>query len=485
MKTNELIIEMYNLFKLSKYNDVIDVAIINIGLIVTLIGRLIENKDFTYNIFINHKHDIKNNNITKYTDIELFELFSYIILNIIQINTIFEYNEKEEFATPKFNTLYSVILADDEYKLKLFILYVLLFSFESHIREQFDDYNQYVYVGIDYEFNNRQIAVMQLNFERASSIDVKMTTYSHIWLINPSELDKPLLEIMIKYLMRNKKIYKILHGADSLDVPYMYFDLFSSDIQTIRDFTTRYIDTRFLCEYFKIHQNDGKKCSIYEALLYFNTITQDKYDYLEKTHADMGPVQDISWNIINLKNDIPSLKYALFDVLFIKRFYLDIHHKALTEAKNYYTHYHMITKLIQYVVLERRAITNTTEIIKKEVDQINNYYFFHNDIKYNLIDVFNKVMNIEFSDNTLKISHLLEITYLRTYLILIIKKIVYSYLSHKFLIIEKKGVKFDKSKIQMENYYIDLEINGFKHIIPFVKLIENHIVLAINKEFFS
>lgn len=473
MKSDELITKVYNLFNNNKYEEAIKISIDNIGLLVSLVGRIIENKKFSqYNLFIKESSELK---IKPKNDTEYLLLYSWIILSIMEKYHSLIYYEEEEFNNPKYKVRYPVILADDDLKLNLYLLFMIIFSFEAHYREILSDsHNKQTYVGIDYEFNNRQIATMQLNFERASSKTKK--TDSFIWIINPAELNETKKVILIKYLMKNRKIFKILHGADSLDVPYMYYEMFDSDKSTIRDFTSRYIDTRFLCEYFKIHQDDGKKCSIYDALLYFGTISKKQYDNLNDTHDKMGPVQNISWNIHNLKNDLYSLKYALYDVLFLKKYLLDIHNKAKSEAPNFYMHYTDITRLVQFIILERRDTTDITPKLKAQIDKMNNFYFFHEDKKNNLIEVFNKIKDkIKFNDGSFFLSHLLNINYLRTHIIIIVKFLIYSWVCKKFKVFEKKGVIFNKELINSNTFFEDLEIYNLKHLIPFFIKLNNRI----------
>ena len=473
MKSDELITKVYNLFNNNKYKEAIKISIDNIGLIVSLVGRIIENKKFSqYDLFI--KESSKFNTNSK-NDTEYLLLYSWIIMSIMEKYQSLVYYEQEEFNNPKYKVRYLVILADDKLKLDLYLLFVIIFSFEAHYREILNNsHNKQTYVGIDYEFNNRQIATMQLNFERASS--TANNTDSFIWLINPSELDEAKKNILIKYLMKNRKIFKILHGADSLDIPYMYYELFNSDKLTIRDFTSRYIDTRFLCEYFKIHQNNGNKCSIYDALLYFGTISKKQYDNLNITHDKMGPVQNISWNIQNLKDDIYSLKYALYDVLFLKKYLMDIHNKAKIEAPNYYMHYIDITRLVQFIILERRDVTDMTPKLKTQIDTMNNFYFFHNDNKNNLIEVFNKIKEqIKFDDNSFLLSHLLNINYLRTHVIIIVKFLIYSWICNNFKVFVKKSIVFNKDLIDSNTFFEDLEIYNFKYLIPFFIKLNNRI----------
>ena len=103
----------------------------------------------------------------------------------------------------------------------------------------------------------------------------------------------------------NKFIKKILHGSDSLDIPYMYNQLLDKDPEKIISFTKTMIDTRFLCEYYKLTKSDpsNNKCSIYDeesdrsAIYYFNVISEKQQEKLSDVLKSMPPPHDIVWNI--------------------------------------------------------------------------------------------------------------------------------------------------------------------------------------------
>lgn len=459
MKVKELILILYKYYKNNDYESVIQTGINNIGLIIKLVGRLIDNRDFdSYNSFITKdtKLDDKTFDINKMSDGLALMIYMKIILNIIDSKKSLIYNSKEEFNHSLYDIDYPSILADTKDKLDLFILFLPVYSFEAHgIAFQLHSRPQF-FTAIDYEFNQREIALMQINCERSNSEKIKTT--SVIWLINPTHLEKDKYDLMIKYLMRNKKIIKLLHGADSLDVPYMYNTLFNNDHDAIMDFTFRYIDTRFLCELFRIHQNEEGKCAIYDALLYFKTITKEKHDQLENTHTNMGPVENISWNINDLHKDIHSLKYAIFDVLFLKKFIFDIFTRVKNKRENFYNTYITVSKITQFVTLERKKITTIVDKLKKRVDIMNNYYFFHNGIKFNLINIFNAVIkHITFRNINFKFNYLISINYIRTPLLIIVKAFIYNYIANIYKVMEKKAHVFNKDSIDLTSFWNELQ----------------------------
>ena len=52
--------------------------------------------------------------------------------------------------------------------------------------------------------------------------------------------------------MANTNILKILHGAESLDIPYLIDDNFNLELEPSINFFLSMIDTRYMCEYLNI-----------------------------------------------------------------------------------------------------------------------------------------------------------------------------------------------------------------------------------------
>ncbi len=287
-----------------------------------IIKLLFDNKNKLIEILVPYSVSVYD----LYTrDRKIVSLIRLVILHLIEQYYKLKLKEGTEIKHPKSKITYVVTIADDEIKRKLFTLYLLVYYLEAEIRKNMEnkpsnEMNIKAHVGIDYEFNNRIIALMQINFETVA--DSNINTNSYIWLLNPSEFDEPSTKILIKYLMTNTTIYKILQGPESLDIPYMYNIMFEGDKETILKFTSKIFDTRFLCEYFRYSVGADKKCSIYYALEYFNTISKEKYDGLELSHDRMGPVQDVSPNIHKMSSF--HILYALYDVLFLQHYLVDI-----------------------------------------------------------------------------------------------------------------------------------------------------------------
>jgi|SaaInlStandDraft_4_1057021.scaffolds.fasta_scaffold01721_10 hypothetical protein len=406
------------------------------------------------------------------TDKKLSFFFCSIIKTEIYkiINSIkeFELYEKDEIDNSKTDRVYQIIVADTEIKIKIFTLFLLFYAFESKIRHKKDN-KDLSYLGIDYEFRLRKIALMQMNFERSP----KMGPHTnYIWITYPLEFLDHTKSILLSYIMRNKLIYKILHGADSLDLPYMYQEMFGGDKNIILDFTSKVVDTRFLCEYYKLSKDDGKACSIYDALLYFGTISQNKYDSLEKTHEYMGPVQDISWNVHKMSSH--HLKYALYDVLFLMHFLFDIYKKAGKDIKCY----GLLNTITRFSYLEKREVTDIVKQMKKIVDPMNNYFILANNTKNTLMSIYTNIINTDvFKNININLNILLGVNYFRTQIIYLIKMIVYTVISQNFTIYINKHKKSDEA-LNIKGIINEISELKFPKLLVLVK----ESIITIRKE---
>ncbi len=168
------------------------------------------------------------------------------------------------------------------------------------------------YLGIDFEFNkvgkgDRDVALMQINLESDN------TNEGYIIVLYPPELPKADLEILIE-LVTEPVIIKILHGAESLDIPYMFNQLLKTKNQ-IDGFCTNFYDTKFLCDYSHISEKRQGRCSIYYLLTENHVITQKKFDELENIENITGPIYLIHIDIHTMSHDV--FRYSLYDVLYL------------------------------------------------------------------------------------------------------------------------------------------------------------------------
>jgi ribonuclease D len=122
---------------------------------------------------------------------------------------------KNEFYNNISNKQYNILIILDDNKEK----------FMNDIITQKVNDNNIIYVGIDFEFNkisrtDRDVSLMQINIEDNTNI-------GHIFVLDPRRLKNK--NVLINLLTSDKTI-KVLHGSESLDIPYLfnkfYFNLY-------------------------------------------------------------------------------------------------------------------------------------------------------------------------------------------------------------------------------------------------------------------
>jgi hypothetical protein len=290
-------------------------------------------------------------------------------------------------------------------------------------------------IGLDFEFNNNKIALCQVSF-------FPLRKFKHIFIFNPQNLNDYQQALLIKTIFTSP-MYRIVHGADSLDIPYIFEELFLNDTEKILKFTETMVDTRFLCEYFKIFSKfQDKKCSIYDALLYFKVISKNKYNELLEINKIMGPVQNVHWNITKMSSF--HLKYVLYDVLYLKGFVLKIFHLGLEKNSSLRQHLRYIPQIDRFICYEKYGLSNLLINAKQITDPINNFMVeLPSGSNTTMITIFNDVIQkTTIAINDLKISNLLEINNFKKAITLLLKKIVYSIITNKYVVYENKNDQF-------------------------------------------
>ena len=351
--------------------------------------------------------------------------------------------------------------ADNDIKMKLLILQIIFFYFES--LHEYQNRKMY-FVGIDFEFNSQKIALCQICFFPRKS-------RKYIWIFDPRELDNEQRKYVIKYLYVPENIYKILHGSDSLDIPYLFNTFFKKNKTTILKFISRVIDTRFICEYEKIASKySDKKCSIYDALKYFGTITEKKYNELNNITNKMGKVYQIIWNIHNMSQY--HIEYALYDVLFLREFLFDTLRKSKRDNPSIHKNLELIPEITRFVFLEKWDIEKLLSQLKYETDLINNFYILNNKHEHTLIYIYNYVIN-NLNDNTIIfVNDLLNINYFKSSLTLLFKYIIYSIITNNYIIYENKNNVYN-NKLNYNllfTYFKELKMNRIINLLDeFVK----------------
>ena len=349
---------------------------------------------------------------------------SFIILSLHKIlydlmtiegNYYFSLIGKEEMSILKDDLIYYVNMSIKNEQNIYFHAYILLYALESL-------FNKYFYIGVDFEYTNKKIQLAQLNFEHSTSLK------SIIMMVSPSELEPIMMDNFIKLIICNKLITKILHGSDSLDIPYVYKLMLENDPSKIIKFTKGLIDTRFLCEYYKLNRNEASdnKCSIYDqdparsAIYYFKVVSEEQQNKLSELLESMPASHDIQWNIHKMPKS--QVLYAQYDVIFLKYFYYRMIYVATEDEETEIgkkviieLYKNVLTELTQFVYLENNEITFLSSECNEEVIVVNNYFARKPNGILRMIDIYNQVSTGLMTTNpVVDIDKLLKVNHFKT-----------------------------------------------------------------------
>jgi len=328
------------------------------------------------------------------------------------------------------NVCYYINLSEKIEQNIYFHAYFLVYALESL-------FNKYFYVGVDFEYTKKKIQLAQLNFEHS------VVDKSIIMIVSPDELEPAMMENFIQMIMCNRCIKKILHGSDSLDIPYVYKGMLADDPDKIIKFTQALIDTRFLCEYYKLNLPDAtdSRCAIYDeepsrsAVYYFGLVSEEQQKKLSEVLNDLPAPHDIEWYIHKMPKS--QVLYAQYDVIFLKYFYYKIINVATQQAqtdlekKNIIRLYkYVLNEFTEFVYLENNGITFLRTKCKEEVDVVNNYFTRKQGQIIKMIDIYNMVAKDLVTNNPrVEIDSLLKVNHYKASITIITKRIVYGHIS--------------------------------------------------------
>ena len=348
-------------------------------------------------------------------------------------------NGENEFYPGLNNKKYNILLCDSVLKINFMISFFKIF-----IETQKNNIKNKHYIGCDFEFNrvqktNRDIALFQINLENDSNIGT-------IFVFYPPELNKEQQLVLID-LLTNKHIIKILHGGESLDIPYL-FDQVLKTTNNINNFCENLFDTKYLCEYAHLEKNIIKKCSIYYLLEEYKIITSQKFKDLESIEEKTGPIYLIHIDIHKISFDV--FRYSLYDVLFLP----DLIKKFLNKSDTYTKLIPEISRLVfQYKRLPNHQINNIKQIVTKY-----NVHFIKNELNetFSLSDVYQYYL-LTLVDPDKIFNNLMGITYFKDFLDTIFRYIVFKHIEKNQSIYESKNNV--APKIQVYNFHKDIYLS--------------------------
>lgn len=341
---------------------------------------------------------------------------------------------ENEFYEKINNKIYNIYKVDSISK-EIFMIKI----FKIFIKNQKKNTNEKHYLGLDFEFNKisksyRDIALMQINLENDGNI-------GYIFIFNPSKLKSNNIKILIKLLI-TKHIIKILHGSESLDIPYLFNQLLVTE-ENINKFNNNFYDTKFICEFINIKNKSKISCSIYELLLNNKIISNKQIDKLNDMETLMGPIYLINIDIYNLNDNV--FNYALYDVLYLPELI-----KKLFSLENNIV-FKLISELLGFINIYKRNIDDKFIKLEAIINDMNNYYFYVDKIKYKLNEVWLDYYNM--ITNNYYIDLCTNINYFKHFFKIITKYIVYSNICK---IIKIKKNKTDYININNFDSYWDL-----------------------------
>lgn len=301
-------------------------------------------------------------------------------------------------------------------------------------------------IGMDFEFNSstegKKIALFQINLETEKN-------NANIYLFYPPDLSDKQIKVLVDLLI-NKDIKKVLHGAESLDIPYLFKNIFTTN-KLRNKFCNNLFDTRYMCEYYNLENRNDSKCKIYHILREMDVIDDVIMKMLLDNEEKMGPIYLVDIDVRNL--DEFTMLYSAFDVLYLPALLLQF-------PKNE-TYNKLIPEITCFNYIDRyEDIFNKpfSELLNK----INNFFIiyeknnFFNKIK--LIDIYQTNHDKLINENQ-QISYLININYFKKFLKTFIKFIVYKFIYKNYKVFEKNK---EKSNLINELLLLESEFQKIK-----------------------
>ncbi len=315
---------------------------------------------------------------------------------------------------------------------------ILLANNQKNINIMYNHFNDFLnsqnlkltngIICIDFEFNqvsktNKDVSIIQINLE---TNNIGTIYIIELKLLNQKQVNK-LIE-----LLTNTKIHKIIHGGEALDIPYLFEQLFNKDTAKIKNFLTNFYDTKYLCEFFHIINGKTNKCSIYDLYKEQKVINSSIYKQLNNIENIIGPIHTIDINMNNIICNQKIFEYVIYDVRYLGSLFNKL-------KKNTNKHFNILSEITQHSYYYNKVFNQIFFDFKTFVDSINNNFIVikNENIKLNEIYYWFILTCI---DNNNLINLLLEITYFKFFIEIIVKFIVYNQINNKYIIYKSKNV---------------------------------------------
>lgn len=353
---------------------------------------------------------------------------------------------KEYFYDNLNNKEYKILICDNKKKINEMINYINYFL----------KINYKKYLAIDFEFNNinnkREIALCQINLETNDN--------GKIYLFYPPDLNKNQLKIFKKILI-DKHTIKILHGGESLDLPYLFNNILIDNNEK-EMFLENLYDTRYLCEYYNIENNLEKKCKINYLLLNMNVITKKQFDFLQYEEEKMGPIYNIIIDVKNMNNLL--ILYTTTDVLYLPELL-----KKYPKNKLYQKLIPQLTNFVFYL----KKVNDYNNIIEN-ISKYNINFIKYDNKTIQLSNIYNIICYMIDYKNKIYYNFL-DINHFKKTLEIILKYILYN------LLVDNFNVWYNNSKLISDKIFLNLTfMKNNKELYNFFTKIKENIKEILN-----
>lgn len=261
------------------------------------------------------------------------------------------------------------------------------------------------------------------------------------------------MEIFIGLLCDESTI-KVLHGAESLDIPYIFNNLLNNNKYKIKKFIQNLYDTKFICDYYYLDKPRGK-CGIYNILEEFRVIDKKEIKYLDDLGNKLGEIYLLDFNIFTMTKEM--IEYAYYDVLYLP--------DLIKSIFNYFNKNNDLKLIQELTGINYYYKRNDGANLQNKINQFNNYFIKYRDDKIKLIDYFNWYYYSELSSKLIKLA---RIKYFNNFIETIIKLVIYLKLvNNKKIFISNEEINNDK----LNEYNIsDILLNNKELLKEFNKI---------------
>jgi hypothetical protein len=324
-----------------------------------------------------------------------------------------------EKVIKKNNKIYKYYYINDPVSLKIMFTNIIYF---------YNSADKNKIIGIDFEFckvskEKKNVSLIQINLENSSNI-------GFIFIFNPNYLTKNKIKIFIKFIC-SRRIIKIIHGGEALDIPYIFDNLFNKNINFIKKFLRNTYDTKFICEYLGI-----EKCNIYDLLYEFNVIDHETLNDLYKLNENIGPIHKINLDIKTININKNYEEYVINDVLYLPSLYKKMKMKLSKDMI-------ILQELTNINFYIKRDFNKKFNKLYDEINKMNNYFIIDkNKNKIKLIDFFNYHIYYENNNPLLKYN---MVTYFSQFIQIMIKCVLYKKINDKYIIYKSNNIKYNEN----------------------------------------